>query len=152
MRFEIKKNLRLEVLAPVFLATFMAVGVAHAQNLSGRGVDSRAAGEVSCLAEVERLEVIVYNLEALREAMIECNERGAVYAGQDSALWPPEADADGCVPLGTLTANWLPNPGAPDDLEFEDPISGDTHPRIDVIRGEDGADATCPPDHESVPQ
>lgn len=136
----------------VFAATLCAASAAQAQMFSGRGVDSRAMGEVSCIAEIERLEITVQYLEAQRDAMIDCNEDGMVFAG----VGEPGADADGCVDLTPLTAVWLDtsdnvNPSNPDTLHFVDDFGNQQPvPAITVIRGNDGANATCPTGYDPL--
>jgi hypothetical protein len=116
-----------------------------AQSFSGRGVDSRSMREVTCVAEIERLSVLVQALETRREEMITCNENGKVFAG----VGEPGADADGCIDLDPLTASWdsLQNPT---ELHFEDFENTQVGSTITVTRGRDGDGAACPPDYREV--
>lgn len=101
--------------------------------------------EVTCVAEIDRLIVLVQTLETRREEMITCNENGKVFAGVGEA----GADADGCIDLDPLTARWnsLSNPSA---LHFEDFEGDQVGPTITVTRGRDGDGGTCPPDYREV--
>ena len=115
-----------------------AASSALAQSVSGRGVDNRAMGQVNCLAEVERQQLIVQNLTAQRDAMLDCNENGQVYDGSD------------CVDLEPLVAQWRASgPGDPGILEFFDD-DGQVGGEITVIQGRDGEDAECPSGYEDV--
>ena len=128
------------------LVGLTAASSVYAQSVSGRGVDNRAMGQVSCLAEVERQQLIVQNLTAKRDAMLDCNAKGMVFGG----VGEPGADADGCFDLEPLVAKWVDSgPADPGKLKFSDndgPVGSD----ITVIQGRDGKDAECPDGYDPI--
>jgi len=138
-------NLRQFSFFAVMTTALFISSVSYAQSLSARGVDSRAMREVTCVAEVDRLTVLVQILETRREDMIECNENGKVFAGIDE----PGADAEGCIDLDPLAARWnsLSNPSS---LHFENSEDTQVGSTITVVRGQDGNGAACPPDYREV--
>lgn len=128
---------------PVLIAAvlgFVLVGSAsaEAQVMSGRGIHEQFSRQVNCLAEIERLELIVQTLEAQREALINCNENGQVF------------DGNGCVDLADLEGDWNPDPTKPGTLRFIDILNNQSGSTITVVRGRDGADAVCPDGYEEV--
>lgn len=115
---------------------------AYAQSFSGRGVLSGSQANVTCLGEVERLRFLVETLIERRDAMIACNNKDQVYAGED-------APGDGCVDLALNEASWdnLNNPTA---LQFVTPEVGNIGDEITVLRGKPGPRGECPDDLREV--
>lgn len=110
--------------------------IATAQEVSGRGIIADAAREVNCISEISRLEVVVAQLEAQRDALINCNENGQVFDGTTCVdLFPPQAD-------------WRPTPAVPSTLHFLDINNIQIGSTITVIRGRDGNTPICPPGYE----
>jgi len=116
---------------PLLLMAFF--GTAHAQSMSGRGIDNESVIQADCKAEVERLETVASSLETFYGNLQGCNDQGKVF------------DGSGCADLVGLEHEWLPNASNPTQLVLKD---GATEvARINVIRGKAGRNATaadCP--------
>lgn len=141
MLYAIKSLIKLSLLVGVLAVALVMTmpTLSHAQARTGAsGIDNESLRQANCTSTVRRLETLVRELEEFAEELQACNDAGQVYNGTN------------CVELARIEHEWVPDANNPLQLVFRD--NGTEVGRVNVIRGRDGEDASCPdPDDPDEP-
>ena len=113
-----------------FTALTFFAGDAFAQSVAGGGMSAEAMRNASCLDQVRRLRTQITALEDFADELRACNDAGQIYNGVT------------CVGPAKVEYQWLPDETNPTELVLLD--NGVEVTRVSVIKGADGAAATCP--------